>query len=1508
MNATSDQRNPVEVLAEEFLDRKRRGEKPTLDEYIDRHPELASEIREIFPAFLMVEDLGDNAVNGLGLACGANDVTTGLRLRQLGDYRIVREIGRGGMGVVYEAEQESLNRRVALKVLAASALVDDKQVRRFGREAKAAAQLHHTNIVPVFGVGQQDGHHYYVMQLIEGQGLDVVLDDVRRLKQPQSLPGESSANPQAQTSDAVTTADVARSLLTGELVGEGARHDNDRTSRPAVAARLQVEPDRRIDSRSSVIQPSARLTSLSDRDRRYHQSIARIGVQVAEALEYANCQGILHRDIKPSNLLLDACGTVWVADFGLAKTTIADDLTHSGDVVGTIRYMAPERFQGHCDARSDIYSLGLTLYEMVALRPAFAARDRHTLIQRVMHEDPSSLRRLAPSVPRDLETIIGKAIARDPGLRYATAGELAADLHRFETDRPIQARRVTSAERLWRWCRHNKLVAAAAGTTAMALVAATVFSILYAAEQTGHAIDQKKANNAITQLNAGLEKEGEQLEAEKNSLQQALAQSNRNRAMLNLERGRAACEQGEIGSGLLWFIASLRAATDAGDPAWQHAACANLAAWRYSQPALLGVFTHFGGVQEVGFSPDGKTISTASREYDWLWNAESGLPIGQPFLHLPRFQGGRLVHGLGLEFAQVDRLVRPRENPGWPFSPDGKSVVTPELDWRLVHLREAATGRVIGEPLARDRQRMSIMTAAYSPDGQMIVTGHLAGTLQRWESSTGNPIGKALEHAGSIDKIAFSPDGKIILSVSSVIQGGTARLWNAATGMPIGLPRRQESMYAFAFSPDGRSLLTAGLNKVALWKIPESETMDAVDQDFVGYPITQSPGGGRALLRGPDFQWRLWDVSTRQAIGKPFKHEQIGGLFSTTFSPDGHRVLTADRIAHKGRLWDADTGKSIGEPMELTAELIAVGFSPDGKTIVTGCADNSFRFWDGMGAKPIGKWLYQSSRISALAFHPTGGVMLAGFSDGTARFWDTATGEPFGPRYPHRGIVTAVAFSSDGTKFLTGSEDNTAYLWRAASTNTAAPLRNEIPATVVSECSPDGELIVVADIANAARLIDVNTGKEVRRMVAHAAPLVSVAFSPDGKKLLTASRDKTARLWNVATGDPIGQPLPHEDQISRVSFSPDGMVALTRQESHIAQLWNVASGQPIGEPLMELSQTHALQFSPDGKTLVTYEWSEKQPPASGAVRAKDEAPKAAARNVAISLASASKLIGARLLDTTTGKPFGKHLQNPGDTTTTTFSPDSKMIVTTNGLRAYRWDVMTGKGIGKLLQNQGRIESVAFSPDGKILLTGELFSPGGKPFVTGEHFGSAHFWETATGKPAGQPLTDKSGFSRAVFSPDGKTILTLSSAAKRARVWDAVTRSPIGQPLDHQAAPWAVAFSPDSKTIVTGCTDNCARLWDSATGQAIGPPLPHRTEVKWVAFSADGQTILTRDAGHIRVWRIAELPDDLPRLSAWVETMTGLELDDEGGIQVLDTPTWNERRKRLAELGGEPVPN
>ncbi len=363
--------------------------------------------------------------------------------------------------------------------------------------------------------------------------------------------------------------------MTGQFAGDGPIPLGETVTDPIAeetgAAPPPVGPEARprADPSPVALPGSSELSASSDPDRQFYRSVARIGVQVAEALEYANRQGVLHRDIKPSNLLLDGRGNVWVADFGLAKTAEADDLTHTGDILGTIRYMAPERFPGQCDARSDVYSLGLTLYELVALRPAFEASDRHALIERVLHEEPERLKKRAPGVPRDLETIIAKASARDPAGRYATAAALAEDLRRFVEDRPIRARRVSAAERLARWCRRNKGLAAAIGLAAGALVAAAVMSLLYA-DAAG------PATPATTRTGAN------------RRIQAALSESNRRLAMLNLERGRIAFEKGHVGEGMLWTVESLRMATEAGDEDWKHVALANLSAWRRHHAELEG--------------------------------------------------------------------------------------------------------------------------------------------------------------------------------------------------------------------------------------------------------------------------------------------------------------------------------------------------------------------------------------------------------------------------------------------------------------------------------------------------------------------------------------------------------------------------------------------------------------------------------------------------------------------------------------------------------------------------------------------------------------------------------------------------------------------------------------------------------------------------------------------------------------------------------------------------------
>jgi serine/threonine protein kinase/Tfp pilus assembly protein PilF/regulator of sirC expression with transglutaminase-like and TPR domain len=420
MSAGHAERHPVDRLAEEFVDRYRRGERPAISDYTQKYPELAGELQEILAALVLIEEHGRAQVKP-GFDSGSEPLSDRPAPVQLGEYRVLREIGRGGMGVVYEAVQESLGRHVALKVLPTHALLDGVRLKRFQHEAQAAARLHHTNIVPIFGVGTAEGVHFYAMQFIQGRGLDEVIGELRQLKSAD----RASAAPSASDSGAAS-------------------------GQAATTAR-------------------ASLSTMSDTPR-YYRSVANLGAQVAEALDHAHRQGVTHRDIKPSNLLLDAAGTVWITDFGLAKADGTEELTHPGDLVGTLRYMAPEQLRGKGDARADIYSLGSTLYELLTLRPAFDAPDRAALVRQIVQDEPQRPRKLDARIPRDLETVVLKAMAQDPESRYATASELAADLRRFLDDKPIAARPVGVHERLWRWCVRRPALASLAAALLLSLV------------------------------------------------------------------------------------------------------------------------------------------------------------------------------------------------------------------------------------------------------------------------------------------------------------------------------------------------------------------------------------------------------------------------------------------------------------------------------------------------------------------------------------------------------------------------------------------------------------------------------------------------------------------------------------------------------------------------------------------------------------------------------------------------------------------------------------------------------------------------------------------------------------------------------------------------------------------------------------------------------------------------------------------------------------------------------
>jgi serine/threonine protein kinase len=415
----------VGQIADEFTQRLNGGERPSVEEYVDRYaqerPEIAALLREVLPA------LGLLRRPDVGAALADADPNLAA---PLGDFRLVREIGQGSMGVVYEAQQLSLKQRtVAVKVLPFAATLDPRQLQRFKNEAQAAASLHHEHVVPVYCVGCERGVHYYAMQYIDGRSLAVVIEELRRLA--------------------------------------GLEPDDPQRTGPYLPA-----PSAGQDTSAMA----ALTTEGANRSPEFFRTVARLGLEAADGLAHAHRTRVLHRDIKPANLLVDNRCSLWITDFGLAQMRSDTRLTRTGELLGTLRYMSPEQALAKrvaVDGRTDVYSLGATLYELLTLEPVFNGSDRQELLRQIAFEDPRPLRSHNRSIPRDLETIVATALAKAPAHRYASATDLAEDLHRFLNDQPIKAMPEGWLRWLWRKTRRHAasiLVGLAAAITTVVLL------------------------------------------------------------------------------------------------------------------------------------------------------------------------------------------------------------------------------------------------------------------------------------------------------------------------------------------------------------------------------------------------------------------------------------------------------------------------------------------------------------------------------------------------------------------------------------------------------------------------------------------------------------------------------------------------------------------------------------------------------------------------------------------------------------------------------------------------------------------------------------------------------------------------------------------------------------------------------------------------------------------------------------------------------------------------------
>jgi serine/threonine protein kinase/WD40 repeat protein/Tfp pilus assembly protein PilF len=1182
MNDTSPEsgRDPVEQLLESFLARWRRGERPSPEEYAARCPERADEIHELFPALVEMEQLKPAVEAATGLwerllprpESASGPATT--NPERLGDFKILRVIGEGGMGVVYEAEHESLKNRVALKVMHARFRTERAYLRRFRTEARSAARLHHTNIVPVFDFGEQDGICYYAMQYIAGVGLNDVLEDVRRLRAAadgasQVGMGEKGDDRPTEPVDAPVSA-VTRGLMTGRFATAPATPagsappptgslDSERTDQAAFV----VAPSQPAPAPSTAVHNGVSGSSsfAGQPESTYFREIARLGAQVADALDYAHHQGVVHRDIKPSNLMLDAQGSVWVTDFGLAKLVEGDDLSQSRDVVGTLRFMAPERFRGITDRRGDIYALGATLYEMLALRPAFAERDQARLIDQIAHQAPVPLRQHDRRIPRDLETIVLKVLSKEPKDRCDKSGELRDELQRFLEGRPTRWRRVGPVEQFRRWCKRNPMVA---GLNALAATLTILVAIV---------------STIAAYLNGRLAQE---LKGQRDEASRNLVQAKQNLIQSYTTEAEARRQSRRVGQRFKTLdaierameLASTFGITEAQRFRLRNEAIAALAlpdlpvARELDVPrAAQNGFTVDPAFERYAFKRDDGTVVVRRLADDAELFRLPGLPPDGTNMKAAFNSDGRFLamEGESKCTLQVFDLEGRRQAlsipgvsagnpPTWAFHPEGREVVIGLADGSIV-FHELPVGREVRQWARKVHNRVGAI--AYSPDGTWlaIVPAYSTAVFLR-DPHSGRVLGE-LPHPNHVFHLAWNPRRPNLLAVTC--EDSAIYIWDVNTGkQTMTLKGETYNGLVIAYHPNGELLASRGWHNVLrLWdtrtgrmvlsqpsawsptlefdqtgrwlsvdasqeKARILEVADAAEgRTLVREPFREDdrhialaidPAGRRAVTTGSPFT--VWDLPTGATLATlPVRGDQQFVLFDASGA-----VLTEFPALLRWPVTEAPNGAAtIGPPQMLQPRGTTVGFAitPDGRTIAAAMYDDGGLVFDAQNPQHA-RWVRPHRDVRRIAVSPDARWVVTG-SHGVPegmKLWDAQTGRLIHdfPGVPNK-IGGVWSFSPDG-RWLAVDWDG----WVLFETTTWTPKVRLFRG--LCRClafAPDSRTAVYGDNAGTLILAELETGRELARLEdPEQARLNFVAFTPDGSRLVTTLADRPyLRVWDL---------------------------------------------------------------------------------------------------------------------------------------------------------------------------------------------------------------------------------------------------------------------------------------------------------------------------------------------------------------------------------------------------------
>ncbi len=1182
-------------------------------------------------------DLGEDllaALEGLELVKGlvGGPGGPGHRLeegRRVAGYRIVRELGRGGMGIVYEAVHVGLDRPVALKVLGGQAAPDSTGRRRFLNEAKTAAGLHHTHIVPVFDVGQVGGLCYYAMQRIEGSGLDRVLRHLRRDRAVAAGSTQGSASRRSAGTPAPRSGGVrVKPVPNGAAPGLG----EETLSWAGVGG--GVPPWRRgepVDEPPPFTPP---------RGSAYYRWVADAGRQAAEALAHAHRAGVIHRDIKPSNLLVDARGAIWVADFGLARRLADPSQTQVDSLLGTPRYMSPEQARtGPIDGRADVYSLGATLYELITLRPPFDGQSAAELIGQITGTEPPPPRRFDPRAPLDLETILLKALAKRPEDRYASADDLADDLGRFLAHEPVRARRIGPVGRLWRFARrHPSVTAVTAAASTIVLTTAILSHIRVVQErnEAQHARDDAKKEQAKT-VDALRQAQAERLTGLERHATAVLVSSAANRRSDGLDLLEQAARLGP-GPGMLVKLRDLAvgflSARDVQD-----------------RPPIAAAGPH-----GLTFAPGGRRVAALCDDHEvGSWGLAGGGRLEVAALPPPRGRGGsgqpkgrftyggaatriastgdrvavirpdgggvRLYHAASLASGAVDLPMKGHDIIAIVGAPDSQSLVTLERTaraepdeprgrpapeeflaflWDRDHADAPKAPLPLPPPTLDSFPFRRLPLLAVSPNGSTIAIARPGETKVALYDGQGQPLGPMIDVQVHSSALALGPAGLL-----AVAGGGEIVIWDLKARKPLpGLGRRQGWVHQLQFSPGDGSLLAAATGPaggVELWDLNAHDLVAALSPREWVDDLAFSPDG-RILAATQPTSIASWSIV--EPLGQVQLPESAEPPVGLAFGPDDRLAIASREARTNGalRLWG---GPGRYPPEVESWDRVrpgAVAFDALGRLATL---DSHFlRWFRPPDPRPVAEVVVPDPRRGG-ALVPLVGSIRQAIAEA-----DTPAGHGRGrgpsPRgdapptpTPGRSVDRSLARSRDGRTlaFLRSGE---ILIWRADEPATLAHLD---PSGTREAPSPGrwiGNLVALAP--DGSRLYHCGPGGHhlaaytlrdpgiPRRpdWTAEVREAASLAIAPDGRTLAVGGRGGDLALIDTAGGHVRRPAMPPDDTASPVSslaYAPDGRTLAVGSRDQV-RLWAVA---PDPRPLVRLpghrGAAAALAFNARGDRL-----------------------------------------------------------------------------------------------------------------------------------------------------------------------------------------------------------------------------------------------------------------------------------------------------------------------------------